>query len=482
MKKRILAALVASATVLSLAGCNNGGTSSTNNSSDNKSSDTKSSDTKTDASTTTPELPADTGKKLRIACWNYEFAEFFDAYYKAKLPSDITVEWVQFPNEGKNYQDNLDRLLKANESASADDKIDMFLAEADYIKKYVNSDVSLDVKSIGVTNTSNAYQYVLDAATTDSDNVLKGVSFQACPGAVIVRKSIAKDVLGTDDPAEIQSKIDTWEKFNAVAKDAKSKGYLMTPSAIETYRAFANNATESYLNNNKFAPTQAFKDWYAQAKDFVDNGYTLTCKLWDQEKTNEMMKDGKAMCFFGPMWYYAFSMSTAVQETPGDWCIVKGPAAYFWGGTWMLAAKGTDNANLVASVMDAFMNDEEVVNKLVKSEGLKAFSNDGVATNEDKNNPCFVNNKAVVKKYAEDTTFGNTALLDGQNDFAVMADIADSIVWRKELHTVYDQTFNEALPEALLESLKKDSGVDEATAWNNFYTTLAGVDPSITHD
>ena len=141
MKKRILAALVASATVLSLAGCNNGGNSS-NASSDNKSSDNKSSDNKTESSNKPAELPADTGKKLRIACWNYEFAEYFDAYYKDKLPSDITVEWVQFPNEGKNYQDNLDRLLKANESASADEKIDMFLAEADYIKKYVNSDGS----------------------------------------------------------------------------------------------------------------------------------------------------------------------------------------------------------------------------------------------------------------------------------------------------------------------------------------------------
>lgn len=482
MKKRILAALVASATVLSLAGCNNG-TTSGNSSSDNKSTDNKSTDTKSSETTDSKpvELPEDTGKKLRIACWNYEFAEFFDAYYKAKLPADVTVEWVQFPNEGKNYQDNLDRLLKANESASADDKIDMFLAEADYIKKYVNSDVSLDVKSLGVTNTSNAYQYVLDAATTDSGNVLKGVSFQACPGTVVVRKSIAKEVLGTDKPDEIQSKIDTWEKFNAVAKDAKSKGYLMTPSAIETYRAFANNATESYLNDNKFAPTQAFKDWYAQAKDFVDNGYTLTCKIWDQEKTNEMMKDGKAMCFFGPMWYYAFCMATAVEECGGDWVVVEGPAAYFWGGTWLLGAKGTDNAKLVGQVMDAFMNDTEVMEKLVKSEGLKEFSNDGVATETDKNNPCFVNNKAIVKKFAEDTSFGNSTLLDGQNDFAVMAKIADNIVWKKELHTVYDQTFNEGLPEALLESLKKDSGVTEEQAWNNFYTTLAGVDPSITH-
>lgn len=478
MKKRILAALVASAAVLSLAGCNNGGASSSNNSSSSSSSNNGSSNTSTD----TPAAPADnSGKKLRIACWNYEFAEFFNAYYKDKLPAGIEVEWVQKPNESGTYQEYLDSLLEANETATGDKKIDMFLAEADYIKKYVNSDWSLDVKSIGVTDTSNAYQYVLDAATTDSGNVLKGVSFQACPGAVIVRKSIAKTVLSTDDPAEIQSKIDSWDKFNAVAKDAKAAGYLMTPSAIETYRAFANNATTSYLDaNNKFAPTEAFNSWYAQAKDFVDNGYTLTCKLWDQEKTNEMMKDGKAMCFFGPSWYYNFCMGAAQEDCPGDWCVVQGPQAYFWGGTWMLAAKGTDNTDLVAQVMNAFTNDAEVMEKLLLGKGIKEFSKDGVPTEKDKFNPAFPNNKAIVKKYAEDASYGNE-FLGGQNDIAMMSGIADNVKWIKENHTVYDQTFNEALPEAMLQSLIKESGVSEEVAWTNFYKTLASVDPRITH-
>lgn len=460
MKKRILAAVIAAATVLSLAGCKNDGGNSSE-----------------------PAKTTNDGTKLRIACWNYEFAEYFHAFYEDKLPSGVTVEWVQFPNDGTNYQDNLDRLLKDNVDASADEKIDMFLAEADYIKKYVDGDYSLDVKSIGVTNTSNAYQYVLDAATTES-GVLKGVSFQACPGGVIVRKSIAADVFDMDvntiTAEDIQSKISTWDDFNAVAKTAKDKGYYMTPSYLETYRAFANNATTSYLNDNKFAPTEAFNNWFSQAKDFVSNGYTLTCGLWDQEKTNEMMKDGKAMCFFGPSWYYNFSMSTAQTECPGDWLVVKGPQAYFWGGTWMLAANGTDNADLVADIMDAFMNDEEIMNKLVKGTGIKEFSTDGVPTDSEKYNPAFVNNKSVIAKYASDSSYQNT-FLGGQNDIAVMSDIANGVVWDKALHTAYDKTFNETLPEKLGESLKAGSGVDEEKAWNNFYAELSKIDPSITH-
>ena len=43
--------------------------------------------------------------------------------------------------------------------------------------------------------------------------VVKGVSFQCCPSALIYRRSIAKDVLGTDDPAEVISpKLTTWRQ------------------------------------------------------------------------------------------------------------------------------------------------------------------------------------------------------------------------------------------------------------------------------
>ncbi|MDE7231259.1 MAG: ABC transporter substrate-binding protein [Oscillospiraceae bacterium] len=457
MKKRILAGVLSAATVLTLTtgltGCKDNG-----------------------AGHIDPVF-TDDGKKLRIACWNWEFAEYFDAFYASKLPEGITVEWAQFPNEGKNYQDNLDRLLKANIDAPADEKIDIFLAEADYIKKYVNSDYSLDVKSLGVTDTTNAYKYVLDAATTDSGNVLKGVSFQACPGAVIIRKSIAKDVLGTDDPNELQSKLDSWDKFNAVAADAKAKGYMMTPSVLETYRAFANNATTSYLNDNKFAPTEAFNNWFAQSKEFVSKGYTQVCDLWDPPKDNQMLADGKAMCFFGPSWYYNFSMGTAQKNTNGDWCVIQGPQAYFWGGTWLLAANGTDNSSLVKQIMNDFMNDTELMEKLVKGTGIKEWK-DGKPTSADHYNPCFANNKAIIKKYVEDASYGNS-FLGGQNDLAVMTSVADNIVWKKELHTIYDQTFNETLPKTMLDFFSGNAS--EEAAWNKFYNELATVDSKITH-
>ena len=109
----------------------------------------------------------------------------------------------------------------------------MFLAEADYILKYTDSDYTQDIQALGVTDFSNTYEYTVQAAS-DSNGTVKGVSFQCCPSALIYRRSIAKDVLGTDDPAEVQAKLDSWDKFNAVAADAKAKGYYMTASESAT--------------------------------------------------------------------------------------------------------------------------------------------------------------------------------------------------------------------------------------------------------
>ena len=44
----------------------------------------------------------------------------------------------------------------------------------------------------------------------------RGTTWQATPGLFAYRRSIAKDVLGTDDPAEVQTYLSDWDKFNDV--------------------------------------------------------------------------------------------------------------------------------------------------------------------------------------------------------------------------------------------------------------------------
>ncbi|QUA52383.1 ABC transporter substrate-binding protein [Aristaeella lactis] len=396
-------------------------------------------------------LAEESGKVLKFYAWNEEFKGFFEKYYT--LPEGVTVEWVINPSDGGVYQQKLDDALMNGE------QVDMFLAEADYIQKYADSEFTQDITAMGVTDFSNAYEYTVKAAS-DANGVVKGVSFQCCPSALIYRRSIAKDVLGTDDPAEVQAALDSWEKFEAVAADAKAKGYYMTASFAETYRPFSNNCTSPWVDEeNNLQYDAQIEAWIAQTEKFIENGYTLTAGIWDEEKNVQMFADGKTMCFFGPAWYFNFCMGNAQDPEkgcPGDWAICEGPAAHFWGGTWLMAPAGTENADIVADIMNTFINNEEVCTALVANEAQ------------------FSNNKAVNAKFAADESYGS-AFLGGQNDVAVFAAMTDNIKW--ENHTIYDQFMNEGLQNAMQEYFKGTATKEEAYA--KFYTELAEKCPDV---
>ena len=436
--KKIIALLLALVMVLALCACG----------------ETKPAESKTEEPAA--EAAAE-GKVLNIYAWNEEFKGFFEKYYT--VPEGVTVNWIITPSDNGAYQQKLDEALLNQATAADDEKVDMFLAEADYIQKYVDSDYTQDITAMGVTDFSNTYKYTVQAAS-DASGVVKGVSFQCCPSALIYRRSIAKDVLGTDDPAEVQALLDSWDKFNAVAADAKAKGYLMTGSFAETYRVFSNNCTMPWVDaDNKLQFDPQIEAWIDQTDEFVKNGYTLTAGVWDQEKNDQMFADGKVMCFFGPAWYFNFCMGNAMDPDKGcsgDWAICEGPAAHFWGGTWLLAPAGTDNASIVADIMNTFINNEDVCSKLVSEEAQ------------------FSNNMAVNAKFAEDPNYGSE-FLGGQNDVAVFSAMTDNIVWQN--HTIYDQLLNEGLQNNLREYFQ--GTVDKETALANFYKYINETYPTI---
>ncbi len=413
------------------------------------------------------DTPAE-GKVLNVWTWNTEFWDFLGKYYADSVvdeytlkKGDVTIKRTTYPSDDGAYQDALDAALLAQADAAADEKVDLFLAEADYILKYTNSDATMDVKSIGVTDFSNAYKYTVEAAS-DAKGVVKGVSFQCCPAAVIYRRSIAADILGTDDPAAVQEAMKDWDAFDALAAQAKEKGYYMISTTNATYRVYSNNATSPWVKDGKLNLDASISKWMDQSENYVKNGYThYTSSIWGSEATEDMFKDGKALCYFGPAWYFNFSMTNAQDAekgSSGDWAICQGPQAWFWGGTWMLAATGTDNPTMVAEIMNTFINDEKVCDALVVNEAQ------------------FSNNMKVNNKYATDASFGS-AFLGGQNPNAVFAELAKNIKFQNV--TQYDQLCNEGLQKYFTEYLDGQVATRE-DALNNFKDFIRDKYPSIT--
>lgn len=461
MKKRILAAVLASASILgAVAGCSSNATSSAGSSTTDSSKTEDSSNAGTSDKFT---LKEGEGKTLNIAVWNEEFENYFNKYLKDKMPEGVTVNFKKTENANNAYQNKLDEDLPKNEAASADDKIDMFLFEADYALKYVNSEYTLDVKSLGLTDEdlSGMYQYTKDVCTTqDGSKVLKGVSWQATPGLYAYRRSIAKDVLGTDDPEKVQEALADWTKFDEVAAKAADKGYKMLSGYDDAYRTFSNNVAAPWVNENKEIIVDAnIMKWVDQTKTYTDKGYNNKTSLWTDAWAADQGPEGKVFGFFYSTWGINFTLagnSLAVKEKEGgklevgnggygDWAVCYGPQAYFWGGTWLAAAKGTDNAALVGDVMKAFCCNKDF----------------GVQFTKDTQD--YYNNEAAMKELAASDF--KSAFLGGQNHIALFVETAPKIDMSKI--SIYDQGLNETFQAKFKEYF--DGTVDKDTALKNFY-------------
>ncbi|MDE5717799.1 MAG: carbohydrate ABC transporter substrate-binding protein, partial [Lachnospiraceae bacterium] len=127
------------------------------------------------------------------------------------------------------YQPALDQALAAGGAEAPD----LYCAEAAFVLKYTQGDASqyaMPYADMGIDvdaklKEADIAQYTVDIGT-NTDGQLVGLGYQATGGAFIYRRSIAQDVWGTDDPAEIEKKIGPgWDQFFTAAEDLKAKGY-----------------------------------------------------------------------------------------------------------------------------------------------------------------------------------------------------------------------------------------------------------------
>jgi hypothetical protein len=156
-----------------------------------------------------------------------------------------------------------------------------------------------------------------------------------------------------------------------------------------------------------------------------------THSLWSTEWSAGFFPEGKVFCYFGPAWLVNFSMAADQEGSVGNlgqWAATPGPQGFYWGGTWICAAAGSDNTGLTADIIRKLCCD----NTIMKN----------IATKCDE----FVNNKEVIAEISSDTNLG-AKTLGGQNPYAMLAEGAEKIDLSN--CSAYDQGCNEEFQKAM---------------------------------
>lgn len=460
MKKKLVSALVCTAMVTTmLAGC---GSSDSTGGSDSTGS--------TEEKEAGGDSAEESGKILNIYCWNEEFktritdhyADYEETDSTTGKIGDVTVKWNITPNDDNAYQNNLDATLLKQEDAVADDKIDMFLIEADYALKYVDSEYTMPIEDLGITedDLSKQYQYTKDVVT-DSSGVLKGLSWQGCPGVLFYNRAAALEVFGTDDPAAVQEYVKDWDTFNETAATLKNAGYTIMSTVNDSYRVYSNNVSSPWVVDGKINIDDNIMKWVEDSKELVDAGETGTYELWSDDWSKGFYPEGKVFCYFGPAWLVNFSMAADTEGSigyEGGWGATEGPQGFFWGGTWICAAEGTDNADLIKDIMLTMTTDDDVMKEIVVDD-------------DD-----FVNNQDVMNAMAEDTGYSST-ILGGQNPLAMYCAGVEDLDLSNL--SAYDQGCNEEFQNAMKNYFEGNATLEEAL--DLFYKAVVEKYPELTY-
>ena len=367
------------------------------------------------------------GKVLNIYCWDESLEDLFLQYYpgyedagdRVGKIGDVTVNWVVAENEGK-YMEMLAEKLLTAEYLEKDDKVDLYLAPEEDLAIYVNSDYSLDVREkLGLTDEEleDQFPFTQQMASTD-DGVLKAVTWQASPGVFVYRRSIAKKVLGSDDPGAVQKALETWKQFDATAAKMKKKKFHMVSGYYDTYPAYRFTSDRHWEQKGKLIIPEAFIDWKEQTALYTKKGYNKKTLIGDDAWVADQGPGSKVFGFFRAITdidskmaaYSLEDIDNAPEEGNGiygDFAVCPGPQSFCRGGVWILASPSTDNLILDREIMENLTCNSSMLYKIAQKENI------------------FTNTVSGMKKMAKSGISDD--FLGGQNPYEVYLEAASRL-------------------------------------------------------
>lgn len=360
-----------------------------------------------------------------------------------ELNKDFTLEIKEqiIPTTEGLYQPALDQALAAGGSAAPD----IYTAEAAFVLKYTQgegakfaspyADLGIDVDTL--LKEADIAKYTIDMGT-NTEGKLVGLGYQATGSAFIYRRSIAKDVWGTEEPADIKEKIGPgFDKFFAAAKDLKAKGYAIVSGEGDLWHPVENSSEKGWIVDGKLYIDPSREAFMDQAKLLVDEGYSNQTKDWTDAWFADMKNTGKKQVFgfFGPAWLINYVMADnsggkkVGEGTYGDWAVSEPPIGFMWGGTWILGNKDTKAKKSVGNIIKWITLDSS-------DTGLQYFWANGTL-NGPGGTKDTVSSGTVMKK-----SDGKLDFLGGQNMFDIFVPAGQSA--RGDNKTPLDESINTA--------------------------------------
>ena len=280
-------------------------------------------------------------------------------------------------------------------------------------------------------------------------------------GAFIYRRSIAKDVWGTDDPAVVSEKLGAgsgnWDQFYAAAAELKAKGYGIISGDGDLWHAVENSSDAGWIVDGKLTIDPKREAFLDLSKQLKDNGYHNDTQDWTDAWYADMKGTGEKgiLGFFGPAWLINYTIDPncgGAEGTFGDWAVCAPPVGFFWGGTWLLANDASPNKEAVGELI-------HWITLNATEDGLQyAWANGTIDWDNDPATPTAKD--CVASGTVMEISTGDLEILGGQNMFEAFVP-ANEYANGKCL-TQYDETINSYWRDAVRQYTAGEKSREEA--------------------
>ena len=382
------------------------------------------------------------GDKLVVWSFTDELDGMINNYFIPAHPG-VTVEYSLTPTE--QFPNKLDPVLASGQGAP-----DCFALEDAFVRKYIESGLLLDLTDIYEANKSKLLAYPAEVGSYNGR--VYGMSWQATPGAMFYRRSLANKYLGTDDPATVQTYFSDLNKFLETAKLLKDKSNgacVVVSSNGDLLRPFLSARKEPWVVNDKLVIDPVMEQYMDICKTLHDNRWEGQVGQWSEgwfagmkgELKDETGKPVEVFSYFLPTWGLHYVLKTNTPDTSGDWAMIPGPAPYRWGGTWIGAWKNTKNPDGAKELIRYLTTDDAFLEKYALDSGD------------------LVSNMVVVDKIKNNYS---EPFLAGQNHYAEFAEMAKHVDGKLTQGT--DQAVENPFNEAVNAYVQGEKSKDQALA------------------
>lgn len=272
--------------------------------------------------------PADGKKVLNVYSYDDELEMVIGKYIKLHPEFDYEVNFVYLPLVDEYITLSL---INQNLPGDAEAVVDIYSVPGAYASHFIKgemSDYACTYKELGIDveealNKADIPQYVIDAGT-NPDGELIALPYKPYANVFVYRRSIAKEVFGTDYPDKIAEIIgggsESWDKFREAAQTLKQHGYYIVPGCDDLSVMFDNSI---YVSDAAMGVNPAWEEFMELSKAFYDQGFIADIKSsqeWDMYLNGK--GDKQAFGFFIILDAIdAGRIDFFVGDTHNDWAI-----------------------------------------------------------------------------------------------------------------------------------------------------------------